>query len=163
MRYKTYKLKRSIINQTEEVILLKNNRELKQPRRRRQQKPHKFAYLTIKNRIFARFARAFFIFFFDILKTFSFFLGREMICSCVDDVSISWQMLIFIFWCPKCWFQFNSRVVKTHFFKRNDFASVGVVFAEAPYFCRKSLCNIFREMSAICGYGTLPFPMQCRS
>ena len=28
---KTYKLKRSIINQTEEVILLKNNRELKQP------------------------------------------------------------------------------------------------------------------------------------
>ena len=35
-------------------------RELKQPRRRRQQKPHKFAYLTTKNRIFARFARAFF-------------------------------------------------------------------------------------------------------
>ena len=28
---KTYKLKRSIINQTEEVILLKNNMELKQP------------------------------------------------------------------------------------------------------------------------------------
>ena len=38
------------------------NRELKQPRRRRQQKPHKFAYLTMKNSIFARFARAFFIF-----------------------------------------------------------------------------------------------------
>ena len=37
-------------------------RELKQSRRRRQQKPHKFAYLTIKNSIFARFARAFFIF-----------------------------------------------------------------------------------------------------
>ena len=37
-------------------------RELKQPRRRRQQKPHKFAYLTMKNRIFARFARAYFIF-----------------------------------------------------------------------------------------------------
>ena len=37
-------------------------RELKQPRRRRQQKPHKFAYLTMKNSIFARFARAFFIF-----------------------------------------------------------------------------------------------------
>ena len=29
---------------------------------RRQQKPHKFAYLTMKNSIFARFARAFFIF-----------------------------------------------------------------------------------------------------
>ena len=37
-------------------------RELKQPRRRRQQKPHKFAYLTMKNSIFARFARAYFIF-----------------------------------------------------------------------------------------------------
>ena len=37
-------------------------RELKQPRRRRQQKPHKFAYLTMKHSIFARFARAFFIF-----------------------------------------------------------------------------------------------------
>ena len=37
-------------------------RELKQPRRRRQQKPHKFAYLTMKNSIFARFVRAFFIF-----------------------------------------------------------------------------------------------------
>ena len=37
-------------------------RELKQPRRRRQQKADKFAYLTMKNRIFARFARAFFSF-----------------------------------------------------------------------------------------------------
>ena len=38
-------------------------RELKQPRRRRrQQKPHKFAYLTMKNSNFARYARAFFTF-----------------------------------------------------------------------------------------------------
>ena len=37
-------------------------RELKQPRRRRQQKAHKFAYLTMKSSIFARFARAFVIF-----------------------------------------------------------------------------------------------------
>ena len=35
---------------------------VKQSRRRQQQKPHKFAYLTIKNSIFARFARAVFIF-----------------------------------------------------------------------------------------------------
>ena len=35
--------------------------ELKQPRRRRLQKVHKFAYLTMKTSIFARFARAFFI------------------------------------------------------------------------------------------------------
>ena len=35
------------------------NSLIKQPRRRRQQKPQKFAYLTMKNSIFAR---AFFIF-----------------------------------------------------------------------------------------------------
>ena len=55
--------------------------------------------------------------FFDILRTFSFFLRREMtfFCSCVDDVSIWWQMLVFVFLCPKRWFQFNSRIVKRHF------------------------------------------------
>ena len=37
-------------------------RELKRPRRRRQQGHHKFAYLTMKNSIFVRFARAFFMF-----------------------------------------------------------------------------------------------------
>ena len=45
-----------------DLVNTKTTRELKQPRRRRQQKPHKFAYLTMKNSIFARFARAFFIF-----------------------------------------------------------------------------------------------------
>ena len=43
-------------------------RELTQPRRRRQQERHKFAYLTMKNNSFARFARAVFIF--DISQTF---------------------------------------------------------------------------------------------
>ena len=37
-------------------------REFTQPRRQRQQERHKFAYLTVKNNRFARFARAFFIF-----------------------------------------------------------------------------------------------------
>ena len=37
-------------------------RELKQPRRWQQQKPHKSAYLTMKNSIFACSARVFFIF-----------------------------------------------------------------------------------------------------
>ena len=54
-------------------------RGLKQPRRRRQQKPHKCAYLTMKNSIFARFARASF----DILETLSFFLRRQKSCSTV--------------------------------------------------------------------------------
>ena len=67
-------------------------RELKQPRRRRQQKPHKFAYLTMENRIFARFARAFFIFwhFEDVLVLSTTWNGQ--FCCCVDDVSIWWEM-----------------------------------------------------------------------
>ena len=43
-------------------VRLTTIRELKQPRRQRKRKSHKFAYLTMKNSIFARFARAFFIF-----------------------------------------------------------------------------------------------------
>ena len=48
-------------------------------------------YLKMKNNSFARFARAFFIFF-DISQTFSFFPRREMTyltVNFVDDVSIS--------------------------------------------------------------------------
>ena len=56
------------------------NREFTQPRRRRQQESHKFAYL-VKNNSFARFARAFLIF--DISLTFSFFLRRELTCFAV--------------------------------------------------------------------------------
>ena len=91
------------------------NRELKQPRRRRQQKPHKFAYLTMKNSIFARFARAFLIFwhFEDVLDLST--TWNDPFCSCVDDVSIWWQMFNFVRLCPKRWFQFNSRVVETRF------------------------------------------------
>ena len=90
-------------------------RELKQPRRRRQQKPHKFAYLTMKNSIFARFARAFFMFwhFVDVLVLST--TWNELFCSCVDDVSIWWQMFNFVFLCPKRWFQINSRTVRRPF------------------------------------------------
>jgi len=80
-------------------------RELKQPRRRQQQKPHKFAYLTMKNSNFARFAHAFFFFWhFEDVLVFST-PWNELFCSCVDDVSKWWQMLIFLFLCPKPWFQ----------------------------------------------------------
>jgi len=91
------------------------NRELKQPRRRRQQKPDKFAYLTMKNSIFARFARAFFSFwhFEDVLVLST--TSNDLFCSSVDDVSLWWQMFNFVFLCPKRWFQFNSRIVRTHF------------------------------------------------
>ena len=91
------------------------NRELKQPRRRRQQKPDKFAYLTMKNSIFARFPRAFFIFwhFEDVLVLST--TSNDLFCSCVDDVGTWWQMFNLVFLCPKRWFQFNSRIVRTHF------------------------------------------------
>ena len=60
-------------------------RELKQPQWRRQQKAHKFAHW--KNSIFARFVHVHFSSF-DILKTFLFFLRREMTCFAV--VGTTW-------------------------------------------------------------------------
>ena len=68
----------------------------------------------MKNRIFAHFARAFFIFwhFEDVLVLST--TWNDLFCSCVDDVSIWWQMFNFVL-CPKRWFQFNSRIVGTHF------------------------------------------------
>ena len=89
-----------------------NSRELKQPRRRRQQKPHNLHIW--QDSIFARFARAFFIFwhFEDILVLST--TWNDLFCSCVDDVSIWWQMFNFVLLCLKRWFQFNSRTVRTH-------------------------------------------------
>ena len=71
--------------------------------------PHKFAYLTMKNSIFARFARAFFIFwhFEDVLVLST--TWNDLFCSCVDDVSTWSKMFNFVSLCPKRWFQFNSR------------------------------------------------------
>ena len=88
--------------------------ELKQPRRRWQQKTHKFAYLTVKNSIFARFARAVFIYwhFEDVL--FLSTTWNDLFWSCVDDVSIWWQIFNFVLGSLR-WFQFNSRIVRTHF------------------------------------------------
>ena len=92
-----------------------DDRELKQPRRRRQQKPHKFAYLTMKNVMFARFARAFLIFwhFEDVLVLST--TWSDLFFRCVDDASKWLQMFNFVHLCPKRWFQFNSRIVRTHF------------------------------------------------
>ena len=69
----------------------------------------------MKNSIFARFARVFFIFwhFEDVLVLST--TWNDLFCRCVDDVSIWWQMFNFVFLCPKCWFQFNSRMVRIHF------------------------------------------------
>ena len=69
----------------------------------------------MKNSIFARFARALFIFwhFVDVLVLST--TWNDLFCSCVDEKSIWWQMFNFVFLCPKRWFQFNPRIVKTHF------------------------------------------------
>ena len=40
---------------------------------------------------------------------------NDLFCSCVDDVSIWWQMFNVVFLCPKRCFQFNYRIVGTHF------------------------------------------------
>ena len=93
----------------------KINREVKQPQRRRQRKTHKFAYLTMKNRFFARFARAFVIFwhFEDVLVLST--TRNDLFCTCEDDVNKWWQMFNFVFLCPKRWFKINFRTVRRHF------------------------------------------------
>ena len=53
-----------------------------------------FAYFTMKNSSFA---------------------WTGLFCSCVDDVSIRWQMLNSVFLPPKRWFQLNSRKTRAHF------------------------------------------------
>ena len=54
---------------------------------------------------------------FDILKTFSFFLWREMTCFAVVWTTWAYDdkcMFNFVFLCPKRWFQINSRTVRRH-------------------------------------------------
>ena len=117
-------------NNHNRLWVVSNIRELKQPRRRRQQKPHKFAYLTVKNIIFARFARAYFIFwhFADVLDLST--TWNDLFCSYVGDLSIWWQILIFVFLCPKRWFQFNSRIIRIHFSNIMTFLNSWKIIAE---------------------------------
>ena len=94
------------------------NRELKQPRRRRQQKPHKFAYLTVKNYFctlctcifhlltFWRRSRSFYDVKWPVLQW-----RREHMMTNVQFVSL----------CPKRWFQINSRTVRRHYSSIPDF------------------------------------------
>ena len=78
-------------------------------------KRHKFAYLTIENNSFARFARTFFIFGHSANVLVLSMTWNDLFCSCVDDVGIWWQMLNFVLLPLKRWFQFNSRIVRIHF------------------------------------------------
>ena len=69
----------------------------------------------MKNSIFARFARAVFIFghLADVLVLST--TWNDLFCSWVDNVSIWWQMFNFVCLSLKRWFQFNSRNVRTNF------------------------------------------------
>lgn len=59
-------------------------RELNQPRRRRDQKHHRFAYLTMKNDRFARLARSLFNCTFSIRSRSM--TWNDPLCSCVNHV-----------------------------------------------------------------------------
>ena len=68
-----------------------------------------------KTVFFARFARAFFIFwhFEDVVVLST--TWNDLFCSCVDDASIWWHIFNFVLLTQKRWFQFNSRIVRAHF------------------------------------------------
>ena len=138
-------------NNHNRLWVVSNIRELKQPRRRRQQKPHKFAYLTVKNSIFARFARAYFIFwhFADVLVLST--TWNDLFCSYMGDVSIWWPILIFVFLSPKRWFQFNSRIIRTHFSSIMTLNSWKIIAETRSYifrwrsrFCWRRVCFSFQ-------------------
>ena len=97
------------------LLLKLPTREFTQLRRRQQQERHKFAYLTVRDNSSARFASAVFIFghFADVFVLST--TWNDLFCICVDDVSIWPQMFNFVFLYLKRWFQFNSRIVGTHF------------------------------------------------
>ena len=101
-----------------------NNRELKQPRRNLHIWQWKTGFLHALQVHFSSL---------DISQTFSFFLRREMTC-CVDDLSIWWQMFNFVFLCPKRWFQFNSRIVRTHFSSKMTFNNWKLIAETQSYF-----------------------------
>ena len=101
----------------------------------------------MKNNIFARFARAFFIFwhFVDVLVLST--TWNDLFCSCVDDVSTWWQMFNFVFLFPKRRFQLNSRIVRTHFssiMSLNNWKMIGetrsYIFRWRSRFRRRRVC-----------------------
>ena len=111
----------------------------------------------MKNSIFARFARAFFIFwhFKEVLVLST--TWNNLFCSCVDDVSIWRQIFSFVFLCPtaKRWFQFNFRIVRTHFssiMTLNNWKMIvetrSYIFRWRSRFRRRRVClsSLFRQM-----------------
>ena len=88
---------------------------------------------------FARFARAIFIFwhFEDVLvlsKT-----RNDLFCSCVDDVSIWWQIFNFVFlYVPSA--GSNSRILRTHFSYITIAETRSYILRWLSRFCRHRVC-----------------------
>ena len=101
----------------------------------------------MKSSIFARFARAFFIFWHSEDVLVLSMTWNDLFCSCVDDVSIWWQMFNFVFLCPKRWYQFNSRIVRTRFSSKmtlNNWKMIpetrSYIFRRPSHFGRHHVC-----------------------
>ena len=87
-----------------------------QPRKPRWQERNKFACVKNKNRGFARFTRAFYIFVhFDVLRVL-LLMWNDLFYSRVDDVSTWKQIFIYFFFLtPDFSYHYNSRRLSTHF------------------------------------------------
>ena len=125
--------------------------------------PHKFAYFTMKNSIFARFARAysFFWHFEDALVLST--TWNDLFCSCVDDVSIWSQMLIFVFLCPKPrWFQFNFRIIRTQFSSIMTFNNWKMIAETRSYIFPSTRIRIFFNLQLfLSGYENIRIHTLC--
>ena len=114
----------------------------------------------MKSSIFARFARAFFLFwhFVDVLVLST--TWNDLFCSCVDDVSIWWQRSILSVLSQKRWFQFNSRIVRTHFASVMTLNNCEIIAEMQSYIFRwRSRCRRCRIClsSLICAHACYAF------
>ena len=96
---------------TECFVLVLESKALRQ----RWQDRHKFAYLTIKNSTIARFPRAIIIFLHFAAVLVLCTTWNDLFCSFVDDVTTILQIFNFFLLPPDRWYQFNYRILRTHF------------------------------------------------
>jgi len=99
-----------------------------------------------KNSRFARFARAFFIFlhFADVLVLST--TWKDLLCSCVDDVSIWSQMFNFVFLSLQRWFQFNSSIVWRNFASLMTLNNCEMIAETRSYIFKWRSCCLLRRI-----------------
>ena len=79
---------------------------------------------------------------------------NDLFCSCVEDVSIWWQIFNLVLLCPKRWFQFNSRIVRTHFSSIMTLNNCKMIAERRSYIFRWRSC--FRRRRVCLSY-LLPY------